>query len=36
MLIIDSGANLVTCRNMDRALLGGLNCTDTSKGYNTA
>ncbi|EKD20085.1 uncharacterized protein L3040_002239 [Drepanopeziza brunnea f. sp. 'multigermtubi'] len=31
-----SGANLVTCRNLDRSLLGGLNCTDTSKGYNLA
>ena len=31
-----NGANLVTCRNVDRSLLGGLNCTDTSKGYNPA
>ncbi|KAH7372208.1 extracellular exo-polygalacturonase-like protein [Cadophora sp. MPI-SDFR-AT-0126] len=31
-----SGANLVTCRNLDQSLLGGLNCTEESKGYNPA
>ncbi|KAH7075004.1 extracellular exo-polygalacturonase-like protein [Paraphoma chrysanthemicola] len=31
-----NGSNLVTCRNVDKSTLGGLNCTDWSKGYNPA
>ncbi|QDS76272.1 hypothetical protein FKW77_001704 [Venturia effusa] len=31
-----NGSNLVTCRNLDRRMLGGLSCTDWSKGYNKA
>ncbi|KAF1362507.1 extracellular exo-polygalacturonase-like protein [Lizonia empirigonia] len=31
-----NGSNLVTCRNVDERTLGGLNCTDWSKGYNPA
>lgn len=31
-----NGSNLVTCRNVDESTLGGLNCTDWSKGYNPA
>ncbi|KAL1593137.1 hypothetical protein SLS60_010744 [Paraconiothyrium brasiliense] len=31
-----NGSNLVTCRNLDTQALGGLNCTEWSKGYNPA
>lgn len=31
-----NGSNLVTCRNVDEGMLGGLNCTEWSKGYNPA
>lgn len=31
-----NGSNLVTCRNVDEGMLGGLNCTGWSKGYNPA
>lgn len=31
-----NGSNLVTCRNVDESTLGGLACTEWSKGYNPA